>query len=115
MVCCGVVVLLWRIVGEARYAVAKTEPDSTENFFNKDESVANCDGAKRFHRDESVPVSHLDCAAVSLFFRILSLFFVPFFGLLSFFFFFSLFFLTYRTTGQGRGTERRRRDGGRDG
>jgi hypothetical protein len=94
--------------------VAKTEPDSTGNSFNKDESVANCDGAKIFHRDESVLVSHLDCAAVSLFFQILS-FFVPFFGLLSFFLFFSLFFLTYRTTGQGRGTERRRRDGGRDG
>jgi hypothetical protein len=91
------VVLSWRIAGEARYAVAKTEPDPTENSFNK---------------DESVPVSHLDCAAVSLFFRILSLFFVPFFRLLSFFL--SLF-LTYRTTGQGRGTERRRRDGGRDG
>jgi hypothetical protein len=93
--------------------VAKTESDSTENSFNKDESVANCDGAKLFHRDEEVPVSHLDCAAVSLFFRIL-FFFVPFLGLLSFFFFFSLFFLTYRTTGRGRGTERRRRDGGRD-
>jgi hypothetical protein len=94
--------------------MAKTESDSTENSFNKDESVANCDGAKLFHRDESVPVSHLDCAAVSLFFRILS-FFVPFFGLLSLFFLFFSLFLTYRTLGQGRGTKRRRRDGGRDG
>jgi hypothetical protein len=49
MVCCGVVVLSWRIAGEARYAVEKTESDSTENSFNKDESVANCDGAKLFH------------------------------------------------------------------
>jgi hypothetical protein len=99
MVYCGVVVLSWRIAGEARYAVAKTEPDSTEDSFNKDESVANCDGTKLFHRDESVPVSHLDCAAVSLFFRILSLFFVPFFGLLSFF---SLFFdLPHHGAGKG--------------
>jgi hypothetical protein len=115
MVCCGVVVLSWRIAGEARYVVEKTELDSTENSFNKDESVANCDGAKIFHRDESVPVSHLDCAVVSLFFRILSLFLFPFWIAFLFFLFFSLFFLTYRTTGQGRGTERRRRDGGRDG
>jgi hypothetical protein len=113
MVCCGVVVLPWRIAGEVRYVVAKTEPDSTENSFNKDESVANCDGAKLLHRDEAVPVSHLDCAVVSLFFRILSLFF-PFFDCFPFFSFLSLF-LTYRTTGQGRENERRRRDGGRDG
>jgi hypothetical protein len=111
MVCCGVVVLPWRIAGEVRYAVAKTEPDSTENSFNKDESVANCDGAKLLHRDEAVLVSHLDCAAVSLFFRILSLFLFLFLDCFPFF----LFFLTYRTTGQGRETERRRRDGGRDG
>ena len=71
--------------------------------FNKDESVANCDGAKLLHRDEAVPVSHLDCAAVSLFFRILSLFLFPFFGLLSFFFFFfSVFFdLPHHGTGKG--------------
>jgi hypothetical protein len=93
--------------------VAKTEPDSTENSFNKDESVANFDGAKLFHRDESDPVSHLDCAAVSLFFWILS-FFVSFFWIAFLFFFFFLF-LTYHTTGQARGTERRRHDGGRDG
>jgi hypothetical protein len=84
-----------------------------ENSFNKDESVANCDSAKLFHRDESVPVSHLDCAAVSLFFRILSLFFCSFFWIALFFSLF--FFLTYRTTGRVRGTERRRCDGGRDG
>jgi hypothetical protein len=113
MVCCGVVVLSWRIAGETQYAVAKMEPDSTENSFNKGESVANCDGAKLFHRDESVPVSHLDCAALSLFFQIL-FFFVLFLDCFPFFLFF-LFFLTYRTTGQGRGTERRRRDGGHDG
>jgi hypothetical protein len=101
MVCCGVVVLPWRIAGEVRYVVAKTEPDSTENSFNKDESVANCDGAKLLHRDEAVPVSHLDCAAVSLFFQILS-FFVPFFGLLSFFSFFLYFFdLPHHGTGKG--------------
>jgi hypothetical protein len=94
--------------------VAKTEPDSTENSFNKDETVANCDSAKLLHRDEAVPVSHLDCAAVSLFFRILSLFF-PFFWIAFLFFLFFSFFLTYRTTGQGRENERRRRDGGRDG
>jgi hypothetical protein len=115
MVCCGVVVLSWRIAGEALYAVGKTEPDSTENSFNKNESVANCDGAKLVHRDESVPVSHMDCAAVSLFFRILSLFLFLFLDCFPFFFFSLSFFLTYRTTGQGRGTERRRRDGGRDG
>jgi hypothetical protein len=101
MVCCGVVVLPWRIAGEVRYAVAKMELDSTENSFNKDESVANCDGAKLLHRDEEVPVSHLDCAAVSLFFRILSLFLFLFLDCFPFFSFF-LFFLTYRTTGQGR-------------
>jgi hypothetical protein len=83
--------------------MAKTEPDSMENSFNKDESVANCDGAKLFQRDESVPVSHLDCAAVSLFFRILSLFLFLFLDCFPFISFFSLFFLTYRTTGQGRG------------
>jgi hypothetical protein len=90
MVCCGVVVISWRIAGEVRYVVAKTEPDSTENSFNKDESVANCDGAKLLHRDEAVPVSHLDCAAVSLFFRIHSLFFLFFW--IAFLFSFFLFF-----------------------
>jgi hypothetical protein len=96
MVCSGVVVLSWRIAGEARYAVAKAEPDSTENSFNKDESVANCDGAKLFHRDELVLVSHLDCAAVSLFFRILSLF------LFLFWIAFLLFFdLPHHGTGKG--------------
>jgi hypothetical protein len=84
-----------------------------ENSFNKDESVANCDGAKLLHRDEAVPVSHLDYAAVSLFFRILSLLLFLFLDCFPFFLFFSIF-LTYRTTGQGRGTERWRRDGGRD-
>jgi hypothetical protein len=75
------------------------EPDSTENSFNKDESVANCDGAKLLHRDEAVPVSHLDCAAVSLFFRILSLFFLFF----DCFPFFSLFFdLQHHGTGKGK-------------
>jgi hypothetical protein len=92
MVCCGVVVLSWRIAGEALYAVGKTEPDSTENSFNKNESVANCDGAKLVHRDESVPVSHMDCAAVSLFFRILSLFCSFFWIAFLFSFFLSLFF-----------------------
>jgi hypothetical protein len=113
--------VLWRgsfIVENSRRGTVcrgkKTEPDSTENSFNKDESVANCDGAKLLHRDEAVPVSHLDCTAVSLFFRILSLFFFVFLDCFPFFFFFS-FSLTYRTTGQGRENERRRRDGGRDG
>jgi hypothetical protein len=96
MVCRSMVVLSWRIAGEARYAVAKMEPDSTENSFNKDESVANCDGAKIFHRDESVPVSHLDCAAVSLFFRILSLFFSSFFWIA-----FLFFDLPHHRTGKG--------------
>jgi hypothetical protein len=54
----------------------------------------NC-GAKLLHRDESVPVSHLDCAAVSLFFILFSFCF-DFFP-----FFFP--FLTYRTTEQGWG------------
>jgi hypothetical protein len=86
-----------------------------ENSFNKDKLVANCDSAKLFHRDESVPVSHLDCAVVSLFFQILSLFLFLFLDCFPFFSFFSLFFFTYRTTGQGRGTERRQHDGGHDG
>jgi hypothetical protein len=102
--------VLWRgsfIVENSRRGTVcrgkKTEPDSTENSFNKDESVANCDGAKLLHRDEAVPVSHLDCTAVSLFFRILSLFFFCFFGLLSFFLFFLFFFdLPHHGTGKGK-------------
>jgi hypothetical protein len=103
MVCCGVVVLPWRIAGEARYAVAKTEPDFMENSVNKDESVANCDGAKLFHRDELVPVFHLDCAVVSLFFRILSLFLFLFLDCFPFFSFFSLIFFDLPHHGTGKG------------
>jgi hypothetical protein len=55
----------------------------------------NC-GAKLLHRDESVPVSHLDCAAVSLFFILFSFCF-DFFP-----FFFPFFDLPHHGTGMGR-------------
>jgi hypothetical protein len=54
--------------------------------------------------DGSDPVSHLDCAAVSLFFVLFYSFI-----LIDFLFYF-LFFLTYRTMKQGWATERWLRD-----
>jgi hypothetical protein len=60
--------------------VARSGRDSYQSMHSAEglRARGNCD-TKLLHRDKSVPVSHLDCAAVSLlFFWVIFFFFIAF-------------------------------------
>jgi hypothetical protein len=77
--------------------VARSGRDSYQSMHSAEglRARGNCD-TKLLHRDKSVPVSHLDCAAVSL------LFFGLFFSFLLLSFFFPFFDLPHHGIGMGQ-------------